>query len=82
VAFRRLAYWNLAPEVPGWHDPYQMMHLLFGKVPLLEYQGAVLDHRRPAADTFARLSERIAGVTSVRRIRLQVAVADTPVFIE
>jgi hypothetical protein len=70
---RRLAYWNLAPEIPGWHDPYQMMHLLFGKLPLLEYQGAVLNHRRPAADTYARLSERMVGVTSVRRISLPEA---------
>jgi hypothetical protein len=70
---RRLAYWNLAPEIPGWHDPYQMMHLLFGKLPLLDYQGTVLDRRRPAAETFARLSERLADVTGVRRISLREA---------
>jgi hypothetical protein len=71
---RRLAYWNLAPEIAGWHDPYQMMHLLFGKLPLLEYDGTDLDRRRPAADTFARLAERLAGATDARRI----TVADSP----
>jgi len=60
----RIAYWNLAPEVPGWHDPYQMMGLLFGKLPLLES----LDVPRPAARTFALLAERLRGVTAVRPI--------------
>jgi hypothetical protein len=70
---RRAAYWNLAPEIAGWHDPYQMMHLLFGKLPLLDYNGTDLDRRRPAADTFARLAERLAGVTSARRITVDNA---------
>ncbi|HEY7174070.1 MAG TPA: hypothetical protein VH442_04050, partial [Micromonosporaceae bacterium] len=65
---RRTAYWNLAPEIPGWHDPYQMMHLLFGKLPLLDYDGDKLTLRHPAADTFAALTEHVAGVTGVRRI--------------
>jgi hypothetical protein len=65
---RRIAYWNLAPEVPGWHDPYQMMGLLFGKLPLLES----LDAARPAAGTFALLAGRLRGVTAVHRIPSEV----------
>jgi hypothetical protein len=70
---RRLAYWNLAPEIAGWHDPYHMMHLLFGKLPLLDYDVTDLDHRRPAADTFARLADRLAGVTDARRVTVDDA---------
>jgi hypothetical protein len=51
-----------------------MMHLLFGKLPLLDYEGTVLDRRRPAAETFAQLAERFAGVTAVHRR----PVADAP----
>ena len=47
------AYWNLAPEAPAEVDPYQVMHLLFGKLPLLDYRDGVLAHRHPAADAFA-----------------------------
>ncbi len=50
------------------------MHLLFGKLPLLDYDGTDLDRRRPAADTFAHLADRLAGVTDARRI----IVADSP----
>ncbi len=71
---RRTAYWNLAPEVPGPVDPYQMMHLMFGKLPLLDYQDRALTRRYPAADTFALLTEQLAEVETVQRIEL----ADQP----
>lgn len=58
-------YWNLAPEVPGYHDPLQMMHLLFGKLPLLDYDDGVLAKRYPAADTFQRLAEFLSDVDSI-----------------
>jgi hypothetical protein len=64
----RTAYWNLAPEIAGYHDPYQMMHLLFGKLPLLDYDGDKLAIRHPAADAFAMLAGRLAGVTQVTRV--------------
>jgi hypothetical protein len=63
----RLAYWNLAVEVPAKVDPRQMMHLFFGKLTLLEYEDGALARRRPAADTFALLADRLAGATAVRR---------------
>jgi hypothetical protein len=64
---RRTAYWNLAPEVPGATDPYQLMHLLIGKLPLLDYRDGGLAHRHPAADTFALLAARLAGARGVTR---------------
>jgi hypothetical protein len=61
------AYWNLAPEVPGEMEPYQMMHLLFGKLVLLEYEGTKLTRRRPAADTFALVTTELAGATKATK---------------
>ena len=65
---RRLAYWNLAAEVPGPVDPLMMMHLLFGKLPLLAYDGTTLGRRFPAADTFALLAAELAGAEAVTRL--------------
>jgi hypothetical protein len=61
------SYWNLAPEVPGEPEPYQMMHLLFGKLVLLRYDRTALTRRSPAADTFALLAEQLAGATSATK---------------
>ena len=63
----RTAYWNLAPEYPGPVDDRQMMYLLIGKLPLLGYEGGGLDHRHPAADTFALLAGQLAGARAVTR---------------
>jgi hypothetical protein len=65
---RRTAYWNLAPEIPGASDPYQMIHLVSGKLPLLDYRDGTLSHRYPAADTFALLAGQLAGLESVTRV--------------
>src|SRR5262252_7737741 len=64
----RTAYWNLAPEYPGPVDDRQMMYLLIGKLPLLGYEGDSLDHRHPAADTFALLAGQLAGARTVTRV--------------
>ncbi|MFF4591716.1 hypothetical protein [Amycolatopsis sp. NPDC001319] len=69
---RRTAYWNLAPEVPGPVDPLQMMHLLFGKLPLLGYHGRSLAVRRPMADTFSLVAEQLAGAERVSRMDTEV----------
>ena len=61
------AYWNLAPEIPGEMEPYQLMHLLFGKLVLMRYDGTALTRRTPAADTFALLASQLKGTTSVTR---------------
>ncbi|MBP2703032.1 hypothetical protein JOL79_04355 [Microbispora sp. RL4-1S] len=67
---RRTAYWNLAPEVPGPVDPRQIMALMFGKLPLLDYSGGALGVRRPAADAFALLAGQLDGVRRVTRVEV------------
>jgi len=57
-------YWHLAPEVPAAVEPYQVMHLMFGKLALLGYDGTTLGTRTPAADTFALLARELAGATA------------------
>jgi hypothetical protein len=69
---RLTLYWNLAPEVPAAVDVRQMMHLMFGKLPLLEYEGSALGVRRPAAETFELLTSQLAGTVSVRRLPIPV----------
>ena len=68
---RRTAYWDLAPEIPDWTDPLQIMHVMFGKLSLLDYQDGSLSHRYPAADAFALLARHLAGAESVTRLRDQ-----------
>ncbi|MER7274042.1 hypothetical protein ABT369_06290 [Dactylosporangium sp. NPDC000244] len=65
---RRMAYWCLAPEVPGTPDHLQMMHLLTGKLALLDYEGTTLAVRHPAANTFALLAAHLNGATRVTRL--------------
>ena len=70
VGVRRTVCWNLAPDIPGYENPLSVMDLLFGKLALLDYEGAELSHRHPAADTFALLAGQLAGVDSVVRIEV------------
>ena len=68
AGIRLTNYWNLAPEVPVMPEPYQLMHLLFGKLVLLRYdEDGRLTRRNPAADTFALLAEHLRGTTAVTR---------------
>jgi len=67
---RRTLCWNLAPEVPSFSDPYQMMQLLFGKLALMDFEGRELVRRRPAGDTFARFVGHMAGSQRVTRLDL------------
>jgi hypothetical protein len=62
---RRTVCWNLAPEIPGYEDPLSVMDLLFGKFPLLGYEGTELTLRHPSAATFALLAGQLAGVERV-----------------
>jgi hypothetical protein len=63
----RTACWDLAAEVPQPVDPRQMVHLMFGKLTLLEYADGELGRRRPAGETFARLAGQLDGARSVSR---------------
>jgi len=72
---RRTLYWNLAPEVPVPVDPYVIMHLLIGKLPLLDYRSGRIETRYPEADAF----KRVAGVLNhaVRVERVDVSACPT-----
>ena len=67
---RRTVCWNLAPEIPGYHDHLSVMDLLFGKLALMDYEGTELAHRHPSADAFALVAGQLTGVDSVVRIEL------------
>jgi hypothetical protein len=71
---QRTLYWNLAPEAPGPVDPYMLMHLLIGKLPLLDYRDSALTHRHPEAFTFELAARELDGVTRVDPLPL----ADAP----
>lgn len=64
----RTVCWNLAPEVPNYHDPFNLMGFLSGKFILMDYEGRALKRLYPAAETFRRLANLLAGVTEVTRI--------------
>jgi len=65
---RRIACWNLAPEIPGYEDHLSMMDLFYGKFALMGYEGADLARRHPAADAFALLAGQLAGAERVDRL--------------
>jgi hypothetical protein len=65
---RRTLYWNLAPEVPGPVDPYILMALLVGKLPLMDYRDGCLTLRHAEAETFERLCRQLDGVECVARL--------------
>ncbi|HEY8283309.1 MAG TPA: hypothetical protein VIJ28_02880, partial [Chloroflexota bacterium] len=66
----RTACWNLAPEVPHYADPLNMMGLLFGKLTLMDYTDADLRLRHPSAETFRLLTRQLADATSVTRVEV------------
>ena len=68
---QKTMYWDL------WHGTGRrddMMHLMYSKMKLLEYDGGALTKRYPLADAFERMATELAGVESVERI----AVPDKP----
>jgi hypothetical protein len=56
--------------VPNYENRLSAMDLLFGKFPLLGYEGTELRHRNPSAEAFALVAERLAGVDWVRRLEV------------
>ena len=65
---RRTVCWQLAPEISNYEDPFTMMELMHGKLPLLACENGQLARRRPAADTFTLLAGLLDGAESVTRI--------------
>jgi hypothetical protein len=60
--------WNLAPEIPDYRDPFNMMGFLFGRLALMDYDGGSIARRHPSADTFALLAAYLNDATEVRRL--------------
>jgi hypothetical protein len=64
---RKTLYWDL------WHDTSRrddMMHLMYAKSKLLEYEGEKLTKRYPLANAFERMARELVGVQSVERIAI------------
>ncbi len=66
--------WNLAPEVPNYRDPFNLMGFLSDKLALLTYQHDELARREPAAETFARFAGLLEGATAVRRVETDLGI--------
>ena len=60
--------WNLAPEVPNYRDPFNLMGFLSDKLALMAYQHDEIARREPAGETFARFARLMADATAVRRV--------------
>lgn len=60
--------WNLAPEVPNYRDPYNLMGFLSDKLALIDFEGNALSRLEPAAHTFKLLAGLLEGATQVRRL--------------
>lgn len=63
----KMLCWNLANEKV---DRANLMHLLFDKHKLFEYEQGVFKHPYPAAETFRRLTAALGDVERVQRIEL------------
>lgn len=64
----RTMCWNLAPEVPNYRDPYNLMGFLSDKLALMDFEGTSLSRVEPAGNTFRLLADALRGATEVRRL--------------
>lgn len=65
----RTLCWNLGPEIPNYHDPLQVMDLLFSTFTLLGHnEDGALTVRHPTAETFALLTDLLDGASTVDRL--------------
>ncbi|MBO0781228.1 MAG: hypothetical protein J2P37_20610 [Ktedonobacteraceae bacterium] len=64
---QKMLCWNLANEKV---DRYNLMHLLFDKHKLLDYEKGVFKEPYPAAETFRRMTHLLAGIEQVQRIEI------------
>lgn len=67
----RTMCWNLAPEVPNYRDPYNMMGFLSDKLALMDFEGTTLSHVEAAGDTFRLLAGALHDTTKVRRLEAE-----------
>jgi len=61
--------WNLAPEVPNYRDPYNLMGFLSDKLALMDFEGNELGKLEPAAHTFKLFAAMMRGTVEVRRLQ-------------
>lgn len=66
--------WNLAPEVPNYRDPLNMMGFVSDKLALMDYRRDEIARREPAADAFARFAEMMADATEVKRLETDMGI--------
>ncbi|RYE09260.1 MAG: hypothetical protein EOP22_10090 [Hyphomicrobiales bacterium] len=67
--------WNLAPEVPNYRDPFNMMGFLSDKLALMGYNHRdEIARREPAAEAFARFAELMRDATEVRRLETDLGI--------
>ena len=64
---QKMLCWNLANEKV---DRANLMHLLFDKHKLFDYEHGVFKQPYPAAETFHRMTQSLAGIEHVQRIKL------------
>jgi hypothetical protein len=64
---QKILCWNLANEKI---DRYNLMHLLFDKYKLLDYERGVFKQPYPAADTFRRMMHILTDIERVQRIEI------------
>src|SRR5690606_18786764 len=60
--------WNLAPEVPDYRDPLNLMGFVSAKLNLMDFVHGDITRREPSGEAFARLSELLSGANAVRRL--------------
>ena len=65
-----LVCWSLAPEVPDYADPYNVMDLMFGRLPLMDFAGGRIAQVRPAGEAHRRLAGLLRGADRVDRVEL------------
>jgi len=63
-------YWHLAPEVPDYADPHNMLGLISARLALLEFRDGVLQDAQASADTFRLLAAALRDAIGVERILL------------
>lgn len=64
----RMLCWNLAPEVPNYRDPYNLMGFLSDKLALMDFEGTTLSRIEPAGEAFRLLAGALHGATAAREL--------------
>lgn len=67
VGVQKTVCWDMANEKAN-HN--RLLHLLFDKFKIMEYEYGVVKKRYPAAETLHRLTSELAGMEQVRRIEI------------